>query len=141
MQYTLPDDDTASEMFHDAQERAYGGVYTECRCGIQHYAVDSRYIDTDNRYPWEDDIKIPNETDEGDFKVKHHHGCDSVGHFEFIGQNFVHGCDGCSKYLRRYEDFIWQERDTIRNYLKIRIEQEKKWADQEHLKNVLAGIS
>lgn len=136
MQYTLPDNDKTSEMFYDAQERAYGGVYVECRCGTQHYAVDSRY-----RYSWEDDIEIPKETDEGDYKVKHHHDCDSVGHFEFIGQQFVYGCDECSKYLRRYEDFIWAERDTIRNYLKIRIDQEKKWADQEHLKNVLAGIT
>lgn len=132
MQYTLPDDKTSSEMFFDAQEHAYGGIYTECRCGIQHYAVDSRYIEE-----WEFPAVIPDETDE----IKHHHDCDSVGHFEFIGQNFVHGCEGCSKYLRRYEDFIWAERDTIRNYLKIRIDQEKKWADQEHLKNVLAGIT
>ena len=136
MQYTLPSDGTASEMFFDAQERAWGGVYTECRCGTQHYAVDSRYR------AWGDtDIEPPAETNEGDYQVKHHHDCDSVGHFEFIGQNFVHGCEGCSKYLRRYEDFIWQERDTIRNYLKIRIDQEKKWADQEHLKNILAGIT
>jgi hypothetical protein len=28
----------------------------------------------------------------------------------------------------------------MRNYLRIRIAQEKKWADQEHLKNLLAGI-
>lgn len=135
MQYTLPSDGKTSEMFWDAQERAYGGVYVECLCGIQHYAVDSR-----NR-SWEDDIDIPAETDEGDYKVKHHYDCDSVGHFEFIGQQFVYGCDSCSTYLRRYEDFIWQERDTIRNYLKIRIDQEVKWADQEHLKNILAGIT
>lgn len=136
MQYTLPSDGTTSEMFYDAQERAYGGIYTECRCGTQHYAVDSRYIEE-----WEFPAVIPPESNEGDFKVQHHHGCDSIGHFEFIGQNFVYGCDGCSKYLRRYEDFIWAERDTIRNYLKIRIEQEKNWAEQEHLKNILAGIN
>lgn len=135
MQYTLPSDGTTSKMFYDAQERAYGGVYTECRCGIQHFAVDSRYM-----YDNEDEFSVPPETNDGGFPVKHHHDCDSVGHFEFLGQNFVYGCDGCSKYLRRYEDFIWAERDTIRNYLKIRIEQEKNWADQEHLKNILAGI-
>ena len=136
MQYTLPSDNTVSEMFWDAQERAYGGVYVECQCGVQHYAVDSRYA-----HEYDEDALIPEESDEGDYKVKHHHDCDSVGHFEFIGQQFVYGCDGCSKYLRKYEDFIWAERDTIRNYLKIRIDQEKKWADQEHLKNLLAGIS
>lgn len=136
MQYILPSDGKSSEMFWDAQECAYGSCYVECRCGIQHYAVDSRY-----RYSWEEDIEIPEETNEGDFKVKHHHDCDSVGQYEFIGQTFVYGCDSCSTYLRKYEDFIWRERDTIRNYLKIRIDQEKKWADQEHLKNILAGIT
>ena len=138
MQYTLPDDGKASDMFYDAQTRGYGGFYVECQCGIQHYAVDSRY-----RWQYEDDadFAIPDESSEGTFPVKHHYNCDSVGHFEFIGQQFVYDCDGCSKYLRRYEDFIWAERDTIRNYLKIRIDQEKKWSDQEHLKNILAGIA
>jgi hypothetical protein len=135
MQYVRPNDGTTSEMFLDAQHRCYGSFYVECRCGIQHYAVDSRY-----RYSWEDDIEVPPETTEGDFRVQHHGDCDSIGYFEFIGQMFVHGCEGCSKYLRRYEDFIWEERDTIRNYLKIRIDQEKQWADQEHIKNILAGI-
>jgi hypothetical protein len=132
MQYTLPSDGKTSEMFYDAQDRGYGSAYVECRCGTQHYAVDWHQYYEEN---------IPDETDEGEFKVRHHHDCDSVGYFEFIGQHFVYGCDGCSVYLRRYEDFIWQERDTIRNYLKIRIDQEKRWADQEHLKNVLAGIT
>jgi hypothetical protein len=136
MQYVRPSDGTTSEMFLDAQHRCYGSFYVECRCGTQHYAVDSRY-----RYSWEDDIEVPPETTEGDFKVQHHGDCDSIGYFEFIGQMFVHGCESCSKYLRRYEDFIWEERDTIRSYLKIRIDQEKQWADQEHLKNILAGIT
>ena len=136
MQYTLPDDDKTSEMFWDAQDRAYGAVYVECRCGVQHYAVESRYL-----HDWDHDIIIPNETSEGEFPVKYHYDCDSVAHFEFVGQTVVYGCDGCSKYLRKYEDFIWQERETIRNYLKIRIDQEKKWADQENLKNILAGIT
>jgi len=136
MQYTLPSDGKSSEMFYDAQERAYGGVYVECQCGTQHYAVESRYFD--ELY---DTVEAPPESTEGTFPVKHHHGCDSVGHFEFIGRQFVYGCDGCSKHLRKYEDFIWQERDTIRNYLKIRIDQERKWSEQEHLKNILAEIT
>ncbi len=135
MQYVLPSDGETSEMFFDAQAHGFGGPYVECRCGIQHYAVDSRYI-----YQYEEDGAIPPETNTGTFLVKHHHNCDSIGHYDFVGQSFVYGCEGCSKTLRKYEDFIWAERDTIRNYLKIRIEQEKKWADQEHFKNILAGI-
>lgn len=135
MQYTLPKDGTISEMFRDAQDRAYGSFQVECRCGISHYAVDSRYA-----YQYEEDDLIPSESDDSAFPVKHHHDCDSIGSFEFIGQIFVDDCEGCMKYLRKYEDFIWAERDIIRNYLKIRIDQEKRWADQEHIKNVLAGI-
>jgi len=127
--YVKPENGKCSEMFWDAQDRAYGGVYVECRCRIDHYAVESFYMD-------EDDPPFPPESD----TVRHHGDCDSIGHFEFIGQTFVYGCDSCSQYLRRYEDFIWAERDTIRNYLKIRIDQEKKWADQEHLRNILAEI-
>ena len=129
MQYTLPPDGQTSEMFWDAQDRAYGSVYVECRCGIDHYAVDTRNL-------YGDDPEFPEESD----TVRHHGDCVSIGHFEFIGQTFVYGCEGCSKVLRRYEDFIWSERETIRNYLKIRIDQQKKWADQEHLKNLLSGI-
>ena len=97
MQYTLPSDGTTSEMFWDAQYRTYGGVYIECQCGITHYAVESRYI-----HDWYDDkVTVPPETQEGDYKVQHHHDCDSVAHFAFIGRQFVYGCDGCSKYLRK----------------------------------------
>lgn len=56
------------------------------------------------------------------------------------GLNFVHGCEACSKMLSQYEDFIWQNRDHIRRYLKIRIDQEKAWADQEVLLNQLGKI-
>lgn len=136
MQYTLPIDGAASEMFYAAQERAYGGIYVECGCGIEHFAVDSRYA-----YEYDEDALIPEECDTDTRKIKHHRDCDSVGHFEFVGQQFVYGCESCAKRLRKYENFIWEERDTIRNYLKIRIDQEKKWADQEHLKNILAGIT
>lgn len=131
------DPNSVSEMFWDSLANGYGGVYTECRCGTQHYAVESRYLSSDE----ECGETIPPETTEGDFKVKHHHNCDSIAHYDFIGQNFVYGCDGCSAYLKRYEDFIWQERNTIRNYLKTRIDQEKKWSDYEHMCNVIAGIS
>lgn len=136
MRYILPSDKTTSEMFWDSQERSYGGFYVECRCGHQHYAVDSDY-----RYQYDaEDSTIPEETNEGIFRVHHHGNCDSISYHEFIGQTFVWGCKSCSEYLRKYEDFIWAERETIRNYLKIRVNQEKTWADHEHLMNTLSGI-
>jgi hypothetical protein len=56
------------------------------------------------------------------------------------GITFVRGCNGCEERLGKYERFIWENRDTIRRYLKTRIDQEKAWADQEHLLNTLADI-
>lgn len=129
MTYIRPHDDEASEMFTDSVDTRGGGPQVHCQCNIDHYAVESRYF-----YP---EDSIPKEG----ANVKHHHGCDGIGHGIFNNRVFVDECEGCSKQLRRYEDFIWNERDTIRNYLKTRIEQEKKWADQEHIKNILCGIS
>ena len=65
---------------------------------------------------------------------------DSFGYIELAGMLFVYGCEGCAKSLLKYEKFIWSNRNHIREYLKIRIDQEKAWADQENVLNVLAGI-
>lgn len=65
---------------------------------------------------------------------------DSFGYIELAGMLFVYECDGCAKSLLKYEKFIWSNRNHIREYLKIRIDQEKAWADQENVLNVLAGI-
>lgn len=128
MQHTMPTDGTASDMFIDAHESGYGNSYIECRCGIEHYAI--------NQYQDEEDPPgYPEESD----KVKHHDD-NFILAFDLDGQLYVDDCESCKKQLRRYEDFIWNNRDHIRNYLKVRIDQEKKWADQEHLLNVLAGI-
>ena len=133
MQYVFPIDGSTSDMFWDSQAHAFGNLHVECRCGIQHFAINSRYIEPE-------DEPIPDEIDTGDYRVKHHFDCDSIQSARFVGQVLVRECVGCSEFLRRYEDFIWNERDTIRNYLKMRIDQEKRWADQEHMKNILAGI-
>lgn len=67
-----------------------------------------------------------------------HYDCDSVSGHEMNGIFFVIGCP-CNG-LRRYEDFIWAHKDTIRNYLKVRIEQEHRWAEEQLTLNKLAGI-
>ena len=125
----MPTDGTASVMFLDSHNSGVGSSYLECRCGIEHYAIN-QYQDE------EDPLAYPDESD----NVKHHH-YDFVTAFELDDQVYVDDCESCKKQLRRYEDFIWKNRDHIRNYLKVRIDQEKKWADQEHLLNVLAGIT
>lgn len=114
MPYIKPNLHEASSMIWDAGCGG-AGPYVICSCGEDHT------LDPD----------LPDDE------------YDSSMNFEYIvvdNENYVYDCQGCSKKLRQIEDFIWHNRDTIRRYLKIRIDQEKAWADQEHLKNILAGI-
>ena len=110
MQYTYNDTKKASDMMWDAGLGG-GGPWVHCSCGKDHSQTDEEFEDL------------------GGF-----------GYIELDGRLFVYECDGCAKNLARYENFIWANRDHIRRYLKIRIDQEKAWAEQEHLKNILAGI-
>jgi hypothetical protein len=112
MQYTSPDNGQTSDMMWDAG-RGGGGPWVHCSCGLDHSMSDVEFEQDDyNGYRY----------------------------IELGGLFFVHGCDGCEKTLARYENWIWNNRDHIRRYLKIRIDQEKAWADQEQLMNTLAGI-
>ena len=118
-QYTMPKDDTASEMMWDSCESAGGSHYVECTCGN----IFAPEHDPDIG---EDDINW-----------------DDVESFYFVemdSRTFVYSCKGCKEKLNRYERFIWSHRETIRNYLSTRINQEKKWADQEKMLNTIAGI-
>lgn len=68
-----------------------------------------------------------------------HYDCDCVVGRYLNNKLFVLTCP-CNG-LYRYEEFIWSHRNTIRTYLKERIEQEASWAEQELTLNKLAGIS
>jgi hypothetical protein len=63
---------------------------------------------------------------------------DSIMGHDLNGILFVDDCP-CNG-LSRYETFIWAEKDTIRKYLKTRIEQEHRWAEEQLTLNKLAGI-
>jgi hypothetical protein len=114
MQYTRSKDDKASRMMWDAGLGG-GGPWVHCSCGKDH-SLDP------------------------DLTEEEYDRADSFEYIELDGQLFVYDCEGCEKKLLKYEYFIWKNRDMIRRYLKIRIDQEKKWADQEHMLNQLAGI-
>jgi hypothetical protein len=111
MTYIEKDDSKASQMMWDAGAERGGGPWVHCSCGIDHSVHEG----------------------EEDYE-------DSFDYIELNGQLFVYECDGCAKKLFKYEQFIWNNRDTIRRYLKIRIDQEKMWADHEKTLNVIAGI-
>ena len=125
MQYTLPDD-IASDMFLDSRREAVGTLYMTCYCGIMHYATRQRYDVT---------VNFPLESD----KVKHHDDADYIISYEIDNKFFVMGCRTCDSYQKKYENFIWEHRDLIQNYLKIRSDQEKKWTEQEKLKKMLSN--
>lgn len=110
-QYTKPDDNSRASKMMWVAGRGGGGPWVHCSCGIDHSQTDEEF--------------------------------EELGGYRYIelgGLMFVEGCDGCEKNLLKYENFIWYNRHTIRDYLKIRIDQEKAWADQEDLLNKLAGI-
>jgi hypothetical protein len=115
--YILPPNGQASEMMWDAGLGG-AGPYVHCSCGKDH-TVEREDDDQDSWYD----------------------SNDSFEYIELDGQIFVYECEGCSKKLAKYENFIWKNRNHIREYLRIRIDQEKNWADQEHLINVLKGIT
>ena len=121
MQYTRADSDsnTASQMMW-AAGRGGGSPYVHCACGKDH------------------SIPVEEDNDDDEYVYQKY---DSFHYIEIDGQNFVDECEGCAKKLLKYENFIWQNRQHIRDYLKIRIDQEKSWADQEHTLNILAGIT
>jgi len=111
-QYTKRSDNKATDMMWNAALGG-GGPFVHCGCGKDHSMTDEEFeADDYNGYRYSE-----------------------VG-----GITFVRGCDGCENRLGKYERFIWENRDTIRRYLKTRIDQEKAWADQEHLLNTLADI-
>ena len=118
-QYTFPKDGKASQMFWDAC-RGGAGSYVFCSCGIEWYPDED---------PASDDENIDNFNDYETFY-----------YVELEGKTFVRDCEGCCKKLARYENWIWNHRQEIREYLIIRVDQSLKWAEQEKLLNDIAGI-
>lgn len=135
------DDKAPSDMFVNALS-GFGVGSPEITCGWcdrTHLCPESESYqqDEDGGEGWKEECEQQHKEDpEG---VILHYDCDYVSGQELNGITFVIGCP-CNG-LTRYEKFIWNERDTIRKYLKVRIEQEHQWAEEELTKNKLAGIS
>lgn len=111
-QYILTKNDHATEMFWDAC-RGGGSSWITCDCGIDWNSPEDQIKDDYGSY---------------------------YRFVELEGKTFVQECEECCKKLARYERWIWNHRDEIREYLRIRVEQQLKWAEQEKLLNTIAGI-
>jgi len=135
------DDDKPSDMFLDAMsEMGVGSDEIECTfCGRMHYAPNAEWhlADDDEGLSWREHCE--NEYKANPEGVILHYDCDGISGREMNGFMFVLCCP-CNG-LQRYEKFIWAHKDTIRNYLKRRIEYEYQIAQQQLTLNKLAGIT
>ncbi len=119
-QYTIPKNEEASDMFWDACQGGYSS-WVHCDCGTEwtppvHSATeDENYEDYEDHRDW-------------------------FRYVELEGRTFVEQCEECCKKLGRYEQWIWNNRSTVRDYLFIRVEQQFKWAEQEKMLNEITGI-
>lgn len=114
MGYTLPTPDRASDMFWDSLTGG-GSSWVTCDCGTEWTPPEDLDEDDDRGYDW-------------------------FRYVELEGKTFVADCEECCKKLARYEQWIWNNRNTIRDYLSTRVNQELKWAEQEKVLNMLAKI-
>lgn len=136
--YERPTGPHPSEMFLDSIHNGYGCSELTCDfCGKTHYAYlahDDEQID--DYVSWQEHCE--NELKLSPDSTIVHYDCYAVTGKELCGKTFVEECP-CNA-LWKYEEWIWQNRNTIRNYLKIRCDKEKELADEENLQNILAGI-
>lgn len=110
-------------------------------CGREHYCPDSYVVlnDDDPDHPYENyltDVLAAKEKDPDGIVI--HYDDDYVRAKDLNGMAFVIDCPCNGLYI--YEQFIWQDKDSIRNYLKNRIDLELKQAEEQKTINVLKGI-
>jgi hypothetical protein len=134
------DTDAPSEMFINAMcEGGVGNDELECGwCGRLHLCPDNEYTGRDDEEHKDFKEYCENEHKKNPEGVILHYGYNSVSAKELNNILFVECCP-CNG-LSRFEKFIWNNRNTVRNYLKVRTEQEYEWAQQELTRNKLAGI-
>ena len=130
-------DKKPSRMFLSSLQSA-GSSEIACHCGRMHYAPENlRNSDDEDDYQCMlDTVNAEKEADpEG---VIIHSDEDFVLHYRYDNSVYVDECP-CNG-LRKYEEFLWNNRNSTRAYYKSRVAQEAKWAEQEVVLNKLAGI-
>ena len=124
--------ETPSNTFISSLSDTYGKSEIRCDCGKNHIAYENCDDDSYRDY-------ISAEKDSDPDNVIIHHNDDFIHGTIIAGRTFVIGCQ-CNG-LKRYENFIWETRDTIRKYLKNRIILEKQRAEEEYIINLMCGIN
>lgn len=133
-------DNKPSAMFLKALDGGYGSSEMECGwCGRVHLCPTSYSYaqDDDGGEGWKEDCEQRYKENPDNVILYWDYDC-VTGHM----LNDILFVDECPcNGIARYETFIWAERRTIRNYLKLRIDQEYQWAEEEKTLNVLAGFN
>ena len=133
-------DKKPSEMFmRSLRGFGSGSPDMECGwCGRLHLCPESESYrgDDDGGAGWREECE--QQFKENPDNVVLHWDWDCVTGHELNSIQFVDDCP-CNG-ITRYETFIWNERATIREYLKNRVDQEYQWAQEEKTLNVLAGF-
>lgn len=127
-----------SKMFVNSLNSGGGSSSIHCSCGRQHYAPSNLYdSDDEDDYTAMLNVALEEKKKDPDGIIINYED-DFVYAKDIDGKTFVVDCP-CNG-LRKYEDWMWANREAFRDYLKVRIENEAKWAEAELLKNKLAGI-
>ena len=115
-----------------------------CNCGRQHYCPNSSSlydgeegIDEGDRVQYLANALEEKEEDPDGVVI--HYNYDFVSTKDIDNKTFVEECP-CNG-IRRYEEWMWNNRDIFRDYIVKRVNQEAIWAEQELVKNKLSGIS
>lgn len=108
----------ASELFLEAIGGGIGSPSIHCSCGRAHHAPDSDHIvESEAEDMRQDAEKRPD-------KVVIHDRLDGVSAREFNGMTVVMGCP-CN-WLAKVEALIWNERDKILRYYRLKREADAK---------------
>lgn len=140
---TIPGD-RASDFF--IKSLTSGGIYgpvVDCDyCGRMHYCVDDNYAESEDNPEGtcitEEAARNILSCLENPDSVVFNREVDCIEYVMMHHIKFVVDCP-CNG-LRAYENFIWDNKDSIRKYLKTRIDQEFIWAEEQKTVNRLLGI-
>jgi hypothetical protein len=113
-----------STQFSEAFGGGVGSPSLHCNCGRRHYAPDSEFVGENEEQEMRDDYA------ENPDKVVIHDRDDGVSGVHINGVVIVRGCP-CG-WLAKFEDYVWNERERILQYYKLRREADAK---------ALAGLS
>lgn len=134
---TTPYPTPPSKMFMDSLSKTNLGCGTnelECQCGRVHLCPDSEYVEDAGSYREYCENELKKRPD----STILHYDCDGIIGYHLAGSVFVDNCP-CNT-LAKYENFIWNERSLIRQFLKDKIDEESRRAAEEKTLNKLLGI-